>query len=343
MQKTIIGAMLLASISVPGVEAQAKDNSEITVAVAMKTQVQRRWAFDARAMEEEAERLGIKLLFQWANDNPTTQASQVENLLSQQPDALIIVPVDSKTSGRLVRMAKEQNVPVVAYDNAVASEKVDFYVQRDNELVGKLQADAALRMAPDGTFALVKGDPSMATAQDIGKSYQKLLVENKNVKIVFDQYINGWNPKTALDNAENILSAQNDDVQGFVTSNDGMAAGVAQAIKGRNLEGKVFLSGLDVDPANFRLIYEGVQTMSVWTDIQEEASVAVQAAVELAKGNPLSLKTQMMDFGAGEIPTFLVNVVEVNQGNLCEFMNEIAPNGWIDPAEVFADSKNPCE
>jgi D-xylose transport system substrate-binding protein len=60
--------------------AQAED---ITIAVAMKTQVQRRWAFDAEAMKQQAEKLGVKLVFQWANDDPAAQASQVENLLSQ--------------------------------------------------------------------------------------------------------------------------------------------------------------------------------------------------------------------------------------------------------------------
>lgn len=67
--------------------AEAKD---ITIAVSMKTQVQRRWEFDATAMRNEAAKLGVKLIFQFANDSPTTQASQVENLLSQGPDALIM-------------------------------------------------------------------------------------------------------------------------------------------------------------------------------------------------------------------------------------------------------------
>ncbi len=314
-----------------------------TIAVAMKTQVQRRWAFDAAAMKREAEKLGVKLIFQWANDNPATQASQVENLLSQNPDALILVPVDSTAAGSIVEAAHQQKVPVVGYDIGVSTAKLDFFVMRNNPMVGELQANGALKFAPHGTFALIKGDPGNDVAQAIAKQYERLLVGNKDIKVVFNQFIRGWDPKAALSNAENVLSAQNDKVDAFVVSNDGMANGVSQAIKSRNLVGKVYLSGLDADPANLQLVAQGEQSMSVWTDLDEQGTTAVDAAAALAAGTKPAIESSMVDLGSGPVQTHFVKVIAVNKDNLCNFITHDAPSGWVTVKDVFPDNADACK
>jgi D-xylose transport system substrate-binding protein len=320
--------------------ASAKD---ITIAVAMKTQVQPRWRFDAEAMKQQAKELGVNLVFQWANDDPSAQTSQVENLLSQNPAALILVPVNSESAGRLVNEAHQQKVPVVVYDIGISTAKGDLSVVRDSAHVGVLQAEGALKFAPKGNYALLKGDPANDVAQLIAKSYQKTFAGKSDIKIVFDQFIRNWDPKTALADAENVLSAHNDEVAAFVTSNDGMATGVSQAIKGRHLEGKVYLSGLDADPASLRLIGDGIQTMTVWTDLHEEGTTAVMGAVDLAQGKPFSFPTEMIDTGAGPVPTHLVSVTSVNKDNLCQFITKDAPSGWVTVKDVFPDKPDACK
>jgi D-xylose transport system substrate-binding protein len=336
-----IGTFVSATIA--GSLLSSAHADDIVIAVAMKTQVQRRWAFDAEAMKQQAEKLGVKLVFQWANDDPAVQASQVENLLSQNPKALILVPVNSESAGRLVKSAQQQKVPVVVYDIGISTAKADLSVVRNNPLVGVLQAEGALKFAPKGTYALMKGDPANDVAQMIAKSYAKVLADKTDIKIVFDQFIRNWDPKTALQNAENVLSAQNDNVAAFVTSNDGMATAVAQAVKGRNLQGKVYISGLDADPTNLRLIADGVQTMSVWTDLSEQGKMAVQGAYELAQGKPFSFPTEQIDSGAGPVPAFLVKVTAVSKDNLCQFVTKDAPAGWVKVEEVFPDKPDACK
>ena len=120
----------------------------------MKTQVQRRWAFDAEAMKAEAKKPGATLIFQWANDNPATQTSQVENLLSQSPDALILVPVDTAAAGRIVNEAQQQGRAGGGLRHRqFFTAKVDLLVVRNNPLVGVLQAQGALEviLRPKGT------------------------------------------------------------------------------------------------------------------------------------------------------------------------------------------------
>jgi D-xylose transport system substrate-binding protein len=309
----------------------------VVIGLSMKTHAQRRWALDEALMKAEAEKLGVKLIFQWANDSPTVQASQFENLLSQNVDAIVIIPIDSAAAGRLIEEAHQQNVPVISYDVAIPSAKLDYKVTRDNSKVGVLQAQAALRFAPTGIYALIKGDPANNVAHAIADAYAEVLGKNKDIKIVYDQFTTNWDPKTAQAVAENTLSAQNDKVDAFVSSNDGMAQGIAQAVKGRNLAGKVFISGLDADTASLQLIAQGVQTMTVWTDLKEQDRVTIEAAVALALGKKPDVSSVMGDDGAGEYPIHQVAVYEINKDNLREFVTKLAPEGWADLKDIWPD------
>ena len=119
--------------------------------------------------------------------------------------------------------------------------------------------------------------------------------------------------------------------------------GVAQALKARNLAGKVYLSGLDADPANLRLIADGVQTMSVWTDLDAQGAAAVKAAMALARKQKPSIATSAVDIGAGPVPTHLVNVVAVTRDNLCKFVTKDAPKGWVTVEQVYPDGAASCK
>ncbi|MCB9993573.1 MAG: substrate-binding domain-containing protein [Hyphomicrobiaceae bacterium] len=311
---------------------------DILIAVSMNRQQERRWAVDRAAMEAEAATLGVRLAFQYADSDPTKQASQVENLLSQNPQALIIVPADRNAAGAIVDSAHEAGVPVIAYDGGITTSKVDYYVTRNNYQVGELQVQAALDFAPTGNYAIVKGDAGNDVAQTIAKAYEDGLNSNGAINIVFDQFIPGWSPATAQSNAENVLSANNDDIAAFVVTNDGMATGVAQALISRDLQGKVFLSGLDGESASLKLVAEGIQTMTAYTDLEDHGRSAVAAAVALAKGEAPQYDT-MMDLGSGEVPTHLVPIIAISKANVCDFVKN-APEGWTSVDEVF---ENPAD
>src|ERR1700761_5850860 len=87
--------------------AWAKD---IVVGFEMKTHQERKWTFNEQDIKDKAAKLGVKVIFQWPNDNPALQASQFENLLSQKPDVIVLDAVDSSAAGRLVDDAHSLNI-----------------------------------------------------------------------------------------------------------------------------------------------------------------------------------------------------------------------------------------
>jgi D-xylose transport system substrate-binding protein len=297
----------------------ASSSGPITIGVAMKTQQERRWAFDVKAMQEEAAKLGVKLIVQYANNDATTQASQIENLLSQNVSALIVTPVDSKAVASSAAQAKAAGVPVIAYDVGIQGTPIDYEVIRDNPQVGVLQAQAALQFAPSGNYALVEGDAANDVAQAIHGSHVTVL-HGQKPEVVYDKFTANWDPNTALSEAENILSANNDQVSAFLTANDGMASSVVQALKARKLAGKVFVSGLDANP-----------------QIDKQGQIAVDVATQLAKGQKPQADTQIDNGSGQQIPARVAPVVAITKKNLCDFVNHIAPAGWVTAADAFVN------
>lgn len=330
--------------------AQDIDGEGIVVGVAMRTQTQPRWAFDVSYMQARADEIGAELRVQWANDDPLAQASQVENLLSQGVNALIIVAVDDRAAGSLVAKAHEYDVPVIAYDIGIPDADVDYFLTRDNAEVGRLQVQGALEFAPPSAdnppnYVLIKGDPDNNVAREIAAVYEEMLTplaEAGEINIVGDQWHDNWSGQAALVTAENALSANDDNIQAFITSNDSMAIGIAQAVTGRGLEGQVYISGLDADVANDRLIIEGVISRSVWTRIDLMGARAVDAAVLLAKGETPPADGVTPN-GYGDIPSAFVDVQAVTAENMCEWITSVAPDGWVSVDQVYVEVSAPAE
>ena len=330
--------------------AQDLSGEGVTIGVAMRTETQPRWRFDVASMQERADELGAELIVQWANDDPIRQASQVENLLSQGIDALIIVPVDDRAAASLVAKADEAGVPTLAYDVGVPDAEVEFFLTRDNREVGRLQVQGALDFAPPNAedpprYALIKGDPDNNVAREIAEVYEEMLrplADAGEIVIVADQWHENWSGEEALNTAENALAAQDDNVDAFIVSNDGMAIGVVQALQGRGLAGKAYVSGLDADVANDRLIVEGAIDRSVWTKIDEMGRRAVEAAVALATGADPGANATTNN-GFGDIPSALIEVVPVTAENMCDWIANVAPEGWVTAEDVYVNVEPPAE
>jgi len=318
------------------------DDDSLTIGISLPSQVQRRWAFDAKYMTEAAEQEGDSTIVQYADYDPSLQNDQVENMLSKGIDVLIIASVDVKAGASIAARAQSQGVPVIAYDLGIADADIDLQVTRDNVAVGQMQAEHALEYAPEGNFAIVRGDQVNTVAQELGEGAAGILDEAAPaVKVVSDKWTPGWDPEIALSDAENVLSRYNDDVQAFVVGADGLASGVIQALRGRNLNGKVFVSGLDAEPATLQLVASGDQTMTAFTDYQQEGEAAIEGARELANGDDITADTTTNN-GFKDVPTRQIDTIAVTKDNLCEFITELSSPGWVTVEEVFPDDPDAC-
>ena len=70
----------------------------------MPTQTSERWIADGANVEKSLKDLGYKTDLQFANDDIPTQVSQIENMLTKGPKALVIASIDGTTLSAVFTM-----------------------------------------------------------------------------------------------------------------------------------------------------------------------------------------------------------------------------------------------
>ena len=147
-----------------------------------------------------------------------------------------------------------------------------------------------------------------------------------------------WSTDAALERAQNILGsyyADGTQLDVWLCSNDSTALGVAQAITsdyaGSN---SVLITGQDGDEANLKNIVDGIQTMTVYKNVANEAVVTLGLAEAMMNGDTIdaslcdtfgiecAFDTESYETSAGnKCPSFLLVPSVITKDNLQELVD----------------------
>ena len=307
----------------------------IKIGFAMDTLKEERWQRDKDAFEARCKALNVDCVVSVADNKADKQANDVDNLLTQGVDVLVIAPSNATQAASMVDKAKAQNVPVISYDRLINSDKIDLYISHQVPVIGQKIAEYALKTIPKGNYVMVYGASTDNNALIMKKSELGILqaaIDKGDIKIVADDFMEGWKPELALNFAENALTKNNDKIDAFVVSNDGMAGGVVSALEKKGLAGKIIVTGQDAALDALQRIAEGKQTMTVYKPIIPLANAAVDAAVKLAKKEKLDTKPFMNDVTKKEVPSILLEVTSVDKANL---MDTVIKDGFAKYEDVY--------
>ncbi|EOL9020524.1 D-xylose ABC transporter substrate-binding protein [Cronobacter dublinensis] len=306
---------LCASLALTSFSGIAKD---IKIGMAIDDLRLERWQKDRDIFVSKAESLGAKVFVQSANGNEETQMSQIENMINRGLDVLVIIPYNGQVLSNVVAEAKREGIKVLAYDRMINNADIDFYISFDNEKVGEIQAQSLVEKVPQGNYFLMGGSPVDNNARLFRDGQMKVLqpfIDSGKIKVVGDQWVDGWLPENALKIMENALTANNNKIDAVVASNDATAGGAIQALSAQGLAGKVAISGQDADLAGIKRIMAGTQTMTVYKPITQLANTAAEVAVEL--GNDKQPKSDAtLNNGLKEVPARLLTPIKVDKSNI---------------------------
>ncbi|MDT3519983.1 D-xylose ABC transporter substrate-binding protein [Cronobacter sakazakii] len=306
---------LCASLVLTSFSGIAKD---VKIGMAIDDLRLERWQKDRDIFVSKAESLGAKVFVQSANGNEETQMSQIENMINRGVDVLVIIPYNGQVLSNVVAEAKREGIKVLAYDRMINNSDIDFYISFDNEKVGELQAQSLVDKVPQGNYFLMGGSPVDNNARLFRDGQMKVLkpfIDSGKIKVVGDQWVDGWLPENALKIMENALTANNNKIDAVVASNDATAGGAIQALSAQGLAGKVAISGQDADLAGIKRIIAGTQTMTVYKPITQLANTAAEVAVEL--GNDKQPKSDAtLNNGLKEVPARLLTPIKVDKSNI---------------------------
>jgi ABC-type sugar transport system substrate-binding protein len=145
-------------------------------------------------MENQAEDFGVSLVSIDANQDPSKQLADVENMLAQNPDCLIVSPLESKASAPVVELANKANVPLVIIDRTIDVEPgTGMYkteITQSHVLSGKLLAEKTVELLtakygePKGTVVHVQGLAGASPVIDANMGWDEVMAAYPNITVV---------------------------------------------------------------------------------------------------------------------------------------------------------------
>jgi D-xylose transport system substrate-binding protein len=333
--KAIAAALTVAGLGI-GAAPAALAKGE-TIGVSWSNFQEERWKKDEAAIKAALEAAGAKYISADAQGSNEKQLADVDALITRGAKALIILAQDASAIGPAVAKANAAKIPVVAYDRLIQDASV-LYLTFDNVEVGRMQAREVLKVKPKGNYVFIKGSPTDPNSDFLNGGQREVLkaaMDKGDIKIVGEQYTDGWAPENAQKNMEQILTKNANKVDAVVASNDGTAGGVVAALRAQNLVG-IPVSGQDGDVAALNRVAKGEQTVSVWKDARELGKAAGTFAAQLAGGTKVSGVKGASVWSGGTkklaINSVFLKPIPVTAANL----NVVIDAGWATKAQVCA-------
>ncbi|MFI1362003.1 multiple monosaccharide ABC transporter substrate-binding protein [Streptomyces griseochromogenes] len=310
-----------------------------TIGIAMPTKSSERWIADGKNVVDELRAKGYKTKLVYGEDDPETQVSQIENLITQGVKGLIIAAIDNKSLNSVLQEAADADIPVISYDRLILGTKnVDYYASFDNEKVGRLQGtyivhklgldsgkkgpfnielfagsndDNNTRYFFNGAMSVLK--PYMDKKQLVVRSGQTALNQVTTLR---------WDGATAQKRMDDVLTSsyKSQRVDAVLSPYDGISIGILSSLKsdgyGSGSKPLPVVTGQDAELASVKSIIAGEQTQTVFKDIRKLAKVAATMVDDVLKGKkPQVNDTRSYDNKAKVVPAYLLQPVSVDKSN----------------------------
>ena len=246
-------ASTTAATAAASTEAAPAEAGELKYAVVLKTVSTSFWKNMYDGIETYAAENGIAVdLFTAASDTDDAgQLAVVENCINSGEYAgIAIAPVNSTTLVSAVKLANDAGIPVVNIDERFNVEEMNSqgatcvgFASSDNNSIGYMGAEYLCSLIEEGSQVGVVEGIAGNTSSEERASGAKAAFEANGMDIVADKACD-WDMQTALDTVA-AWCMQYPDLKAIYCCNDGMAAGVRQAVAASGLE--IYVCGTDGD------------------------------------------------------------------------------------------------
>jgi len=237
-----------------------------------------------QSVEAAAKEQGIKVVTVDAKGDSATQVSQIQDLITQQIDALIYIPAGATAASVPVKAAKAAGIPVVAVDRNPADAPGDTFIATDSVAAARTLGDYVCKVTGGkGSVAIIQGQLGTTPEQDRDKGFTEALAKCPDLKVVAKQASTMWMQDEGFNIAQDMLQ-RDPDISVFFGRADALALGAAQAVKVANLDHKTWIFGFDGDVAGLKAVQAGTLDATMTQTTQQMGRLALQSALELADG-----------------------------------------------------------
>ncbi|HZO96998.1 MAG TPA: substrate-binding domain-containing protein [Gaiellaceae bacterium] len=243
------------------------------------------WASSSDAyVRYVANRNHVKLAYASANGDATKQVGNVQDLLAQNPDALLIQPMSSAIQA-LVHQAAQRNIPVVVCTGQLPdTNDIVSTVNRDYTLNGTLFAQWIVKqLHGKGEIAMISGIPGVPTAELQYQAAKAFFAKYPGIKIMTHQYDN-WSPTQAKTVAASVL-VKYPNLKAIWSDSSFTDVGVVQAYTAAH-KPIPFVTG-DSSNAFLRVAKKYDVKFALSAYPPEQCGQAVDVVLQILKGKPV--------------------------------------------------------
>jgi inositol transport system substrate-binding protein len=293
MKKTLVAATLA---SLLGTTAMAEN-----VGVSMALFDDNFLTVLRNGIQAYADAQGHDVQIEDAQNDVAKQLDQINNFIASGVDAIIVNPVDTSATQAMTDAAAAAGVPLVYVnrqpinvdtlpDNQafVASNESDSSRQGFIEQCNQWKAAGK----DEVSVYVMQGELSNQAAVQRTQNYYDVMGEGGCVvKVnIIDQQTANWSRDQAQNLMTNWLSTGTA-FDGVLANNDEMALGAIQAMKAAGISmDDVIVSGVDATQDALASMQAGELDITVFQNAAAQGSGALDAAVKLARGEPVEQK-----------------------------------------------------
>lgn len=314
MKKLLAAALVGAMVVTMACPVMAEEAESYTIGFSPYTLTNEYFSAVLAGCEAACEEAGAELIYFDPQDDPTVQATQIDDMIASGIDALVYIPYDSAGATTVLQTCRDAGVKVINVDNVVVEEDyelVDGIIASDNTQLGYLSGQWVAENHPDGANILIC---HLQTAQSCVinvEGFWKGIEENTENPDAFVEaaVVEGsGNTEITFGVVTDALQA-NEDIDVIYCINDTSALGAIQAVEEAGLTGEIDILGKDGAPIGKQAIVDGTLKQSSAQRPTYMGYQGVMSAIELLKGNEIEFNTAIESYSitAENIADFDVN------------------------------------
>ncbi|KHL19296.1 ribose transport system substrate-binding protein [Mumia flava] len=246
-----------------------------------------------KAIAAQAEEADVDVVSTDANGDAAKLASNVEDLISRDVDAVIISGGPLESAPAVLNSLANADIPAVLVDRKFQTGEYTSWIGPDNEQIGVQDGEFLAEQLPDGgKVAIIKGGPadnSIGLARTNG--VKSVLEGDSAFTLVEAPDFGGWASDGGLKVMESLLTTD-PDVAAVFCENDAMCLGAQRAIADAGLTDQIILAGVDGQLEALQQIADGTNYKVTGLNSADEIGrLGLDRAVEILDGEDVEKDT----------------------------------------------------
>lgn len=310
-----------------GATGSGNGSGKVGVILPDETSSQRWKSDDPKFLKAAFQAADVPADIENAKGDKAQFVSIAESMIASGAKVLVIASLDAASGKTVIDKAKAAHIPVIDYDRQTLNGGAEYYVSFNNVTVGQLQGRGLEKCLSKNTYALppvvadLNGSPTDNNATQFKTGYESVLQPKYDAGTYRkgpDQSVVDWNAPAGGIIFEQMMNQTNNQIDGVVAANDGLADAAISVLKKDHLNGKVPVTGQDATVVGLQHILAGDQCMTVYKPIKKEAEAAADLAVKLFKGQKnVAMNDKVKDPVSGAyIPSQLLPPVSITKANV---------------------------